>query len=222
MKIMVAIPAYDGKLHVETVMSLLAENVIAASRGYHMVVRYNLGNSILPRARNKLVAEFLASDCTDFFFIDGDLGWEAGKLCDLCERDEDIVGGVYPTKVDKLNFPVRWLKKDELWAENGVIEVEGISTGFMRIKRRVLEALVSDDLAYEESTLEGKKAWAIFDFGLMNGQYYGEDFIFCMRAREKGFRVWLDPEIGFDHVGYKAFSGKLGDWLRERMNDHRA
>jgi hypothetical protein len=28
--------------------------------------------------------------------------------------------------------------------------------------------------------------------------------------------VWIDPEMGMGHVGYKIFQGHLGNWLRNR------
>jgi hypothetical protein len=38
----------------------------------------------------------------------------------------------------------------------------------------------------------------------------GEDFLFCDRARELGFDVWIDPSISLGHMGVQEYIGNYG------------
>ena len=33
------------------------------------------------------------------------------------------------------------------------------------------------------------------------GEFWGEDYVFCRRARQAGFKIWIDPSIKLDHAG---------------------
>ena len=41
--------------------------------------------------------------------------------------------------------------------------------------------------------------------------YIGEDFLFCDRARELGFEVWIDPSITLGHMGVQEYTGNFGN-----------
>ena len=69
--------------------------------GIHIELRWVVGNSNLARARNELVAEFLASDCTDFIFVDDDMGWKANDVLRLIASEQDYIGGVGRKKGDE-------------------------------------------------------------------------------------------------------------------------
>jgi hypothetical protein len=50
----------------------------------------------------------------------------------------------------------------------------------------------------------------LFDFMLTDEGYMGEDFLFCDRARELGFEVWIDPSISLGHMGVQEYEGNFG------------
>lgn len=212
-------------IHAETTRALLDALLSATLRGWAVEYRSYPGNSIIARCRNTIVSDFLASTATDLVFIDADVSWEPGALVRLCEHDVDVVAGVYPHRRDPITFPVRWKLNPDgtpppLYAINGLLEVEGVPGGFLRIRRQALERMVAvfAHKAYESPDADTGRAVAVFDHELIDGQYYGEDFIFCKRWREiMDGKVWVDPEITLHHVGNKTFTGNLGDWLRSRM-----
>jgi hypothetical protein len=51
---------------------------------------------------------------------------------------------------------------------------------------------------------------AMFDFEVTSEGYMGEDFLFCDRARELGFDVWIDPTISLGHMGVQEYTGNYG------------
>lgn len=217
--IMVAIPTYTGTIHAETAQALFAELCEALMKKYHLQVRFHPGNAIISRARNYMISCFLESNADYIVFVDHDVFWQSGDLIKLADFEEDIVAGAYPYRKDPIEFPVRYLPKAELWAdEKGLLEVEGCAAGFMCISRNAIETMIAarPDTEYEETAAENKKAWALFDFLKEGKQYYGEDYTFCKIARDCGLKIKIDPRIPLNHIGYKTFSGTLGDWLLNR------
>ena len=90
--------------------------------------------------------------------------------------------------------------------KNGLLQIRRIGTGFMMIQRHVLETMVKNhpEWRYINDT-KNRDEYAIFDFGVYNGKYYGEDYLFCDRATAEGFTVFLDPTISLPHVGTQEF-----------------
>jgi hypothetical protein len=220
-KVFVAIPAGDGKLYVETVESLMQEFLYGLTNDVLVMPQMVCGNSILPRARNQLVAMFLASECDVMVFVDSDVSWTPGDLCKLTSFEEDIVGMAYRGKCDNEVYPLRWNGRSaEIWANSkGLIAVEGLQTGFMKISRRCLEDLIAKnpDLAYNEDNAPSGTAYRLFDFNHVGRDYFGEDIWFCLLAAKFGYQSYLYPEATLGHTGGKRFMGNLGDWLRARM-----
>lgn len=219
-KIYVALPAYTGTVRVETTQALMHEAHAMWKLGWDMTLRISAGDSILPRARNHFIADFLErKEYTDLVFLDHDVAWEKGALIQLCKHDVDVVAGIYPKRTIPTEWPVR-VKDGTSFAdpENGLLECEGVPAGFLRITRRCLRAMTDHywHLRYNEPHAPGKIATSLFDFAVYDGAYWGEDFVFCKRWRDMGGKVWADPEIFFAHCGTWNFTGKLGDEIRER------
>ena len=52
-------------------------------------------------------------------------------------------------------------------------------------------------------------------------KYTGEDYLFCDRAREAGFEVWVDVEISLPHVGVEKFTRDFNeDVLQPLLEQH--
>lgn len=157
------------------------------------------GNCHVDDARNAVVREFLASDCTDLVFLDADVSWEPRHIVQLCQHDLDLVGGVYPFRRDGgENMPVRML--DGAKIEGGMLEVEGLPTGFMKIKRRVLEILSADAPKYWDKL---DQTALVFNRSMPDesGARWGGDLQFCRNWRAKGGRLYADVTLRLGHTG---------------------
>jgi len=168
-------------------------------------------------ARNQLVSEFLRSECTDFVFIDSDIGWQASDLIKLLNYDRQIVAGTYPLKQDDEAYPTRHLP-GEIWTdEDGLMEMEGVPTGFLRIKRCVLEKLYKDARKYRVKGSDYKHEMAeIFERDIVDNGRVSGDYIFCRKAREAGFKIYLDPYFYLEHVGENTWEGTYASYLRRK------
>lgn len=215
---MIAIPAYTGTIHLGTMRSLFTDLLALQARGDHWTLMDECGNGLIADARALIVSKFLASECDTLVFIDSDVCWEAGALLKLVDYPVDMAVGIYPQRKDPITYSVRWLEKEELWAdpETGLLEAGGTPAGFMKLSRAQLEAMVErySDLEFFAHDAPEQKCWALFSDYWIGKAKLGEDYAFCARWMDMGGKVWIDPEIKMGHVGYKTFEGHLGDWLR--------
>jgi len=219
MHITIAVPAYTGTIHMGTMRSLIQDLVLLVSRGDTFTLIDEIGSAYIADCRGAIATNFYKTESDCLVFVDADVSWEKGALLKLVDHPVDLVGGIYPFRVDELNFPIKYLDKPELWAdpETGLLEVEGIPTGFMKISRNCIAKMIE---AYPNQYFhDGAKDHLFYDlFGhyIEPGKKYGEDYSFCIRWRKIGGKVWCDPEIKMGHTGNKTFVGHLGDWLRNR------
>ncbi|MGR4868902.1 hypothetical protein ACIPRI_08510 [Variovorax sp. LARHSF232] len=162
----IATPNYGGVLCTSYVRSLLGLVNLAYSHGFSMQTRFLDGDSLITRARNRMVAEFMADPrWTHLFWIDADIGFEPEAALRLLLSGHDVVAGVYPHKIDAWpaqgldealpagstradfearygSFPANLLAGGEVDAD-GFMEVLDAPTGFMLIARRVFDKMAA-------------------------------------------------------------------------------
>lgn len=170
-------------------------------------------------ARNLLVRDFLESDCTDLIFLDADIGWQPESLARLLMVDKDVVGGSYPLKQNDSKYPVKLQPGVELWADGeGCVEVDGVPTGFLRIRRRVLEDLYDKSKKFrsQNESPDRKPMGIVFERDHADGERIGGDYNFCKKARAAGYKVYVIPEMGFEHTGIHSWEGSLAIYWRNK------
>jgi len=102
-KIFVATPMYGGACGGQYTKSSVDLSALAAQYGMDVRFFYLFNESLITRARNYLVDEFLRSDCTHLMFIDSDIGFDPNDVIALSViaaegSDKHIVCGPYPKK----------------------------------------------------------------------------------------------------------------------------
>lgn len=210
MKLFLGLPVYGG-YNAHFVHSLLGL-VTARPRLCEMVIRPCVGDSLVARARNRLCAQFLASDCTHLLFLDTDLIFSAeqiGRLVEHAVRGEYIVCGLYPKKQKELGWVCNLLDADadEIDA-SGLRPVKYAGTGCMLIERAVLKAMIEafPEIAYDpDDGDEPGVKWDFFATGVRQFEtrrrYLSEDWMFCQRAWDLGIPVLIDTQVVLKHVG---------------------
>lgn len=218
MKIMVAIPVYDGKLQVQSVRCLLDEQTVAKSTGDQLVIRFLPSCSHPAMGRNQLAQDFMDSDSDRLIFLDADVTFQPGELIKIAHYPVDFVGGVYRYKMEPEDYPIGWLNEhEELWANDlGLIEVAALPGGFLSLSKQVFKTLKE---AHPEREYEhfGNKAHCYFQMLFADGRLCGEDSYFCKEWRDTGGKVYLDPELKLTHWEFnKPYHGHIGNWLKNR------
>ena len=219
-KIMLGLPTYDFKVTAKLAISLASFCTRAMQHGVDIQICNISGCSVVSRVRNLIAKDFLDSDCTDLMFIDSDINFEAEDIFRLMAWNSDpkkgIVAGI-PVARKKGKTYISTLDTDEdeniLMNYMGLVKAKRVATAFMIIRREVFEKLYEahPEWRYHDEKKVGDEITAFFDFALKDGTYIGEDFLFCDRAREMGFEVWIDPTIKLGHMGMEEFAGAFGE-----------
>lgn len=207
-KVMLATTAYDSP-DASYTFAIGQSRAYLADRGIMTAYALLSGDCHVDDARNRVVAHFLDTDCSDLVFIDADVSWEPQGLLDIIRTEGDIVGAVYPhrqAESDRGQFPAAIMEGrgvDHL----GRLQMEHLPTGFVRISRRVLEGL--DYKAEHYHTQAHSCVGLLFSRQLAsggNGQTYGRiggDVSFFRRAVSYGFDVFALPHVRLGHA-YKG------------------
>jgi hypothetical protein len=174
---------------------------------------------------------------TDLFFLDADMGWDAKSVVDLLMAPGDIVAGVYRHKHDDETYPFAAGQFTGLGLnEAHLFEMPKVATGFMRIRRPVLQKL------YDIEKDKKRSHWADPQDREMNpypvarivergwprelgipeaieagNDYQSGDYVLCLKARMAGFKVFVDPDMKFHHAGEKVWTGHFGNHLRQEQ-----
>ncbi len=101
--IFVATPMYGGMCSGMYTRSAIDTTTLAARYGIDLKFFYLFNESLITRARNYLVDEFLrAEQYTHLMFVDSDISWDPNDLISLaalCNEDKHpVIGGPYPKK----------------------------------------------------------------------------------------------------------------------------
>ncbi len=163
-KLFVATPMYGGMNHGLYMKSCLDLQATMAKYGIEIKFSFLFNESLITRARNYLVDEFLRTDYTHMLFIDSDIHFNPQDVIALLALDKDVIGGPYPKKsmnwgniasaarnhpnmdpreletlVGEYVFNV--VKGTQQFQVTEPLEVMEIGTGHMMIKRQVFEKL---------------------------------------------------------------------------------
>ena len=162
-KLFVATPMYGGMAHGMYLKSCLDLQAICSQYGIETRFSFIFNESLITRARNYLVDEFLrAEGFTHMLFIDADIHYDPRDVIALLALDKDVIGGPYPKKSIKWgaikdalkkhpDLPVGEMEKlagdfvfnpvpgTEKFSVAEPVEVLEIGTGFMMVKREVFD-----------------------------------------------------------------------------------
>lgn len=228
--VMIALPCYTGQVWASTMQSIMADVLLLGSKGVRCSLNVKTGNADIADCRAMLVAEFLHNpEFTHLLFVDHDVTWPQGGMARLLSHEKDMVCGLYPKRSDPLTFDFRseFDKGDDMkftLTDTGLMEVWGVPSGFLMIRRAALERMVKhyDHLSFpcKHKYLEVETAWDLFEtYRMEDGVKLGEDYSFCQRWRDIGGQVYIDPGIPMGHIGYKVFAGALGHTIEPEQTE---
>ena len=103
-KIMIATPMYGGMCGGQYTRAMIEFQKVCSEYEIQSEFFFLFNESLITRARNYCVDEFMRSDYTHLMFVDADIGFNPHDVLALAaiadpETDKDIVCGAYPKKV---------------------------------------------------------------------------------------------------------------------------
>lgn len=168
-QVYIATPAYGGLMNVNYVKSLLALIGMFRDLGILHAVSFRYNESLITRARNDMVHDFLTNhpSCTDLLFIDSDIGFDPNDILRYLIHDEEEIIGT-PCVRKKLNwdriisvgnrngqlsnddyiklgaeFVINFEHGSEIKqiSTNKLVEVQDVGTGLVKISRSAFEKI---------------------------------------------------------------------------------
>jgi len=126
---------------------------------------------------------------------------------------KDIISDESMVQYNLVRYNVNYLDST-LNIDKNLAKVKHIATGFMMIKRNVIEKMSQafpstkyvDDVNFLKKE-ENEFAYALFDCGVEEGHYFSEDWLFCHRWTKMGGSIWMDVSIALTHTGIEDYKG---------------
>ena len=240
--IAIATPCYGNQVFTNYLTSMIRLMIAWKSdvfKDTHFSFLIRGGDSLIPRVRNSIVAEFLSKDIyTHLLWIDADIGFTPEDILRLLESNHDVACGIYPLK--KINFPenIPAMSQEEFKVlytsypfnpiartfnipASGFVEVLDAPTGLMMVKRDVLLQMMGryPELKYKPDTMLGLEGIAeqidnfyyrFFDVMVDDaGRYLSEDYAFCRRWQAMGGKVYADMHSKLTHQGQYMYEGNV-------------
>lgn len=129
-------------------------------------------------------------------WIDSDISWNIEDFMKLYESRYDIVSGLY---FNEEGVPLFTFKENDIYFDHEQLknkqypfEVFGVGFGFVSMKSGVFEQCKRPWFETEFQKItnnEGKEMYIP----------WGEDFSWCIKAQNAGFKIMLDPSIRVGH-----------------------
>ena len=130
-------------------------------------------------------------------WIDSDISWTPEQFIQLYESKYDIVSGLY---FNEEGVPLFTFAEEDIYFDHEKLkhktypfEVFGVGFGFVAMKVGIFESIPRpwfetqfQKIENEDKTREMYIPW-------------GEDFSWCFKAQETGYKIYLDPSIRVKH-----------------------
>ena len=194
-KILIAIPTARN-IEAETFKSIYDLEI---PDGYETSFQFFFGYQV-DQVRN-LIADWVVKGFDYLFSVDSDIAFTPDTLKKLLSYDRDVVSGMYiqrnpsrhtleiyePNEHGGVsNIPYERLKG------RGLTEIAGCGFGCVLVKAEVMRSIGYPQFKYYSA--------------IDHAHTISEDVDFCKKARDKGFRLWVDPSIQCRHIGSYTFT----------------
>ena len=165
--------------------------------------------------RNNLVKQVLRSDCTHLLMMDTDQVYPTDVIWKLMSRKQPIVAAKvhrrYPI-FDPIMYRGELGKytsvPDEEWKEKDLIEVDATGTGCVLFDMEVFQKIPYPwfKTQYKDNNEEVIK--------------YGEDIGFYLKAKEAGYKVYVDSSIKIGHLSLLEITEETY-FLFKKLTNHK-
>lgn len=238
-RVLLATPMYGGLGNAMFFSSVLRLQDLFNAYGIKMDHAFMANESLIDRARNGLVQQFLELSSADYLlFVDADIQFNPEDVVAMMSYEKEIICGPYPKKA--INWPIiieavkhgiedpatlAKLVGEYVFTPLGeeqeggqIVRVSEAGTGLMLIHRSVFGKLKEaypenyyvSDSSKDVLSGEKKEMHAYFRTAIVDNRYLSEDYYFCHTWRKTGGDVWLFPWSRTVHYGTYGFEGSVG------------
>lgn len=194
-------------------------------RGY--VVRRLYGCAAIDAARNVLATRALEEGFEETFWIDADVAFEPDAVERIRSHNLPIVCGVCAKKgVRELAAGLLPGTPEIVFGEGGgICEILYAGTGFLHVRREAYET-IRDKLSLPTCNASSNRRAIPFFMPMIEQWgdrfiYLAEDYSFCRRARQCGFKIYADTSIRLWHIGNYRYGYEDASTAVARVSTHR-
>ena len=200
MKVIIATPTIT-KPYPCYLASLEASIPSLEAAGWDHGTVFEIGSPYISHARSKALRKALDAGADAVVFIDHDLSWQPDAIARLLAVPDDVVSGTYRFKKEPEEYMGALVSHDNgtpVVRADGCIEAHSIPAGFLKITREGVNRFMRawPELLYGEAC---SPHIDLFNHGAHGGVWWGEDYAFARRWREKCGKIWLVPDLQIDH-----------------------
>lgn len=185
-KILVSIPSYNFSVN-----PLIVNRILKWHSDFYVGFMPIVGIQPVDEARNKMVEEFLKTDCTHLFMIDDDTIPPDNAIERLLNLDLDVVSGLTPIIDGKEGKITKYNAVDvtdkQIAPKTGLHRSRGVGASCLLVKREVFEKI--------------KRPWFRFIYKDDKGNdcFVSEDIYFISLLLQAGITPMVDSEVVCQH-----------------------
>lgn len=193
-KIFLATPLYDGRVHHSYMMGTIQ---MALEFAGELIVG-KIGSSYRPQNHDRLTQAFMQSNATHLLCVNPDIAWTPADARKLLAADRDFVTGIYGKKQGE-GRPVVPERR-----EGALLEMEYTGAGFMLVKRACIERMekAHPELRYDTQSGPAYALWS----PRFAGGVYSEDRTFCSYWRSLGGKIWAHTQVLLKRHGETVYA----------------
>lgn len=176
-------------------------------------------NPYISAARATLLRKAMDDQPDAIVFIDHDLSWGTDALLTLLQTEGDVVAGTYRFKTEKEEYMGAWEIDEDLrpvTRADGCFDALRVPAGFLKITPKAVHAFMRawPELLYGDAD---HPSLDMFNHGVIDGVWYGEDYAFCKRWKERCGDIWLVPDLYINHHSISTeYPGNLHNFMRRQ------
>lgn len=189
-----------GYVHGEMVHARFMQSVLDEQARSQAVVKGMFSEPYVDKVRNELVEAFLASHCEWFLSVDTDIILPACVFSRFRARDEPLIGALIYVNAEP-PFPQIYQRIADMSTDGSgafiigqdfkpgeLVKADGTGAGCLLVHRDVFEAIPG----------EPPVRW--FQHEIRGKDMFGEDLVFCERAKAAGFQLYIDTAVHAGHI----------------------
>lgn len=199
MKVVLCVPTLT-RPYQQTLDSIAGSVPVLEAAGWEHAMVSEIGCPYISAARSTMLRKALDAGADVVVFIDHDVSWRPRDLLKLIETKGDVVAGTYRFKKDEEHY-MGVIDDDDgrpKVREDGAIAATRVPAGFLKITKEGVAKFMRafPHLCYGPPY---SPSVDLFNHGAFEGAWWGEDYSFSRRWREKCGDIWLVPDLSLDH-----------------------
>jgi len=204
-KLAIALPITWAHVPVDFMTSL---TVMQKPNNYTLIIS-NKGR--IDDLRNQLVDSAKQQGCSHILFLDSDHHHSPDTIRKLVSHDLPIVGGLSflrspPFSPILMQGKINTFKFQTEWEDDSLVEVDATGCGSLLIRMDVFDKLRRPYFQFLDNPDPTRKDTKV-----------GEDVSFCVKAKEAGYKIFVDTSCQNDHLGQVKINKEF--WENWRDNE---